>query len=203
MLLEDKHIEYPDRCKRCFMRETHCICAHIPKIKNQVPMTIVMHARETYKTTNTGRIAHLALKNSRVLIRGERGRPLKSEDYFPQGPSYILLTLSDDAPVLSRDFINTLPSPAHLVVADGNWRQASRMRHREKALKNMPWVKLPPTTPSEYKLRREHHIEGLATIEAIARAYGIIENKNIQVQLEEIFKIMVTKTLSTRAPINT
>src|SRR5690606_13624573 len=81
MFLEEKQIPYPDRCPICYMRFTHCICDSIPKLTNAIPLTLVMHAREAYKTTNTGRLAHLSLQNSRVLIRGDRKQILQTEKY--------------------------------------------------------------------------------------------------------------------------
>lgn len=202
MFLSEKHIKpYAGRCSHCFMRTEVCICSSMPVIDNKCPLTVVMHAREAYKTTNTGRLAHYCLKNSRVILRGDKNKPLVSANYFPKGPSYLLLTLTSDAIELSESLIQNLKSPPHLVVPDGNWRQANKMGNRESALKEMLKVKLPVSVPSSYQLRREHHIEGLATIEAIARAYGIIESKSIQSQLEEIFDLMVSQTLKTRPPI--
>lgn len=74
------------------------------------------------------------------------------------------------------------------------------MGKREAELKNTVWVKLPAGLKSSYQLRHEHLDEGLATIEAIARAYGIIESPLIQSELEAIFNKMVSRTLSTRPP---
>jgi hypothetical protein len=40
---------------------------------------------------------------------------------------------------------------------------------------------------------------GLATLEAIARALGVLESSAVQQQLEALFERMVAATLSTRA----
>jgi DTW domain-containing protein YfiP len=159
-----------------------------------------MHVRESYKTTNTGRLAHKSLNQSRVLLRGDKTTPLNSLEHFPEGPTYLCLCLTEDAVELSPELLSQLGSHLHLVVPDGNWRQANKMPKREPALKNMLKVKLPAAAPSSYRLRREHHIEGLATIEAIARAYGILESAEVQAKLENIFLTMVERTLQTRAP---
>jgi DTW domain-containing protein YfiP len=60
---------------------------------------------------------------------------------------------------------------------------------------------LPRGAPSAYRLRVDAHEAGLATIEAIARAFGILEGERggeVQRALEEIFRAMVERTLWAR-----
>jgi hypothetical protein len=47
-------------------------------------------------------------------------------------------------------------------------------------------------------VRRESYPEGLATFEAIARALGIIESGEVQQRMEELFLLMVSRTLKAR-----
>ncbi len=49
-------------------------------------------------------------------------------------------------------------------------------------------------------IRNEPHPHGLATFEAIARAYGIIESPEVQAGLEELFLLMVRKTIQGQNP---
>ncbi len=209
--MDDIAPAYSDRCRRCFMRNEVCICDLIPVIHNETPLTVLMHHREAYKTTNTARIACLALKNSAIYYRGLPEWRRNTGDPSSAGNRHkglvdtkrqpILLTLSDKSAVLTREWLSQFNNFVQLIVPDGNWRQANKMGKREPDLKNIPWVKLPPGPPSRYFLRREHHPEGMSTLEAIARAFGIIENTKIQVELEQIFETMVTRTLSTRPPM--
>jgi DTW domain-containing protein YfiP len=192
--------EFPGRCRQCYMRSEVCICDLIPDIQNSTFLTVIMHHRETFKTTNTARIACMALQNSRILVRGIRDQVLDLADvHFPERQS-VLLTLSDESHVLTPEFVRSFDKPLHLIVPDGNWRQASRVGKREPALQGIPWIKLPPGPKSCYKLRHEHHPEGLSTLEAISRALAIIESPQIDADLMKIFNIMVERTLSTRPP---
>jgi DTW domain-containing protein YfiP len=93
--------------------------------------------------------------------------------------------------------------PVTLFVPDGNWRQAFKVRARVPGLSQVPCVTLPPGPPSIYRLRSEAHAEGLATIEAIARAMGILEGVHVQDALEHVFKAMVERTLWARGLIAT
>jgi DTW domain-containing protein YfiP len=188
--------QYEGRCGACYMRVEKCICEIIPTIENQTYLTVIMHHRESYKTTNTARLACMALQNSRIVLRGEKDKLTPLELKTDRQP--LLLTLAEPAQVLTTEFAQSFKKPIELIVPDGNWRQANKMGKREPALKNVPWVKLLPGPKSVYQLRHEHHPEGLSTLEAIARAFAAIESPAIEENLMKFFKIMVSRTLETR-----
>ncbi len=59
-------------------------------------------------------------------------------------------------------------------------------------------VRLPEGAKTGWGVRRECHPEGLATFEAIARALGVIESAEVQKSMEELFRLMVARTLQAR-----
>lgn len=85
-----------------------------------------------------------------------------------------------------------------LIVPDGTWRQASKVRNRVPGLRDVPCVTLPMGAPSVYHLRFEAHESGLATVEAIARAMTILEGAHVGEALLHVFRAMVERTLRTR-----
>jgi DTW domain-containing protein YfiP len=96
------------------------------------------------------------------------------------------------------------PRPVALVVPDGNWRQASRVRNRVPRLRDVPCVSLPAGEPSVYRLRFEAHPAGLATLEAIARALRVLERENgpaVERALLAPFNAMVDRTLWSRGDL--
>jgi DTW domain-containing protein len=190
--------KYEGRCATCYMRQEKCICELIPKIENKIPLTVIMHFKESYKTTNTARLAGLCLKNSEIILRGLPQQPIQFDQIVKEDEELFFLTLNPACETLTPELAASIKKPIRLVVPDGTWSQASRIGKREPALAKARWVQLPPGPPSKYKLRHEHLEEGLSTLEAIARAYGIIESPQIQSQLETIFDIMVERTLETR-----
>jgi DTW domain-containing protein len=192
---------FAGRCAQCYMREEVCICSLVPSIDNRTFVTVIMHHRESFKTTNSARIACMALNNSQILLRGLKNDILNLSTLHRPDTQPVLLTLSDKSQLLTEDLVKSFNKPIHLIVPDGNWRQASRMGKREKELQNMPWVKLPVGPKSCYRLRHEHHPEGLSTLEAMARALSIIETPQIETDLMKIFNTMVDRTLSTRPPM--
>jgi DTW domain-containing protein len=88
--------------------------------------------------------------------------------------------------------------PVTLVVPDGTWHQASKMRHRVPGLAEVPCVSLPDGAPSAYRLRTALHSGGLATMEAIGRALGILEGPDVERALGLVFRTMVERTLWSR-----
>jgi DTW domain-containing protein YfiP len=90
-----------------------------------------------------------------------------------------------------------------LVVPDGNWRQASKVYKRVPGLRGVPCVTLPKGPPSRYRLRAEAHPKGLSTLEAIARALGILEGAHVQRELERVLTVMVERTLWARGTLPT
>jgi DTW domain-containing protein YfiP len=189
--------KYDQRCRRCLMRQELCLCAHIPELKLDTKLILVMNKREIKVPTNTGRLASLALPNSVILSRGVEDAPYDLRDHLPTDRPAILLYPADDARLLTPEWVAS-DGPFHLVVPDGNWRQTSKMRRRDPVMAALPCVRLPPGPPTEYRVRKETKTEGLATIEAIARALGILEGLEVQQALEDLLRLMVTRTLASR-----
>ena len=185
------------RCERCLMRQELCLCAEIPAIAIDTRLILVMNKREIKVPTNSGRLAAQAIPHTRILCRGVEDAPYDLAEHLPTDRPSVLLYPADDAQVLTREWVAS-EGPFHLVVPDGNWRQTSKMRRRDPVMAALRCVRLPAGAPSAYKVRKESKAEGLATMEAIARALGIMEGPSVQAELERLFLLMVTRTLASR-----
>ena len=177
-----------------------CLCALIPRVETRTRLVLVMHKDEQRKPTNTGHLAAKVLVNSQTVIRGVEGKaeePLR----WPGDSEPVLLFPAVDALPLARPAPGD--RPVTLIVPDGNWRQAAKVRQRVPGLKDIRCVTLPVGPPTTYRLRSESQPNGLATIEAIARAFGILEGPEVQAALEGIFQVMVERTLWIRGSLAT
>src|SRR5690606_28417513 len=76
-----------------------------------------------------------------------------------------------------------------------------KMPRRISWMASLPRVRLPEGAETGYRLRSEPKVGGLATMEAIARAYGILEGPEVQRQLESIFRKMIDRTLYSRGQL--
>lgn len=179
-----------------------CICALVPTdLRTATRLALVAHRRELKKTTNTGLLAVRCLGDSaRVFSWGDEGTTIATEELVPAGHQAFVLSPYASGP-LDAEALATLRAdgrPVVVVVPDGTWRQANKMTKRIPALADLPRYGLEPGPPSRYHLRAEPREDGLATFEAIARVFGLLEGAEVQARLERAFDGMVRGTLKTR-----
>ena len=198
------------RCDLCFMRKEICLCEAIASARAELlsfeapnklrtRVVVLMHHRERLLTTNTGRLVQQIIPNSDIRIRGLPNETTDTEGLVGEGGHTFLMYPSDTARILDPDWTRSLKGPVTLIVPDGSWRQASKVAKREPSLQSVPHVTLPLGEPSLYQLRHEHKLGGLATLEAVARALGFFESPRVQTLIEEVFNLMVARTLRSRA----
>lgn len=179
------------------MHAEWCVCGDIPRLSLRTRIVVVMHKRERHKTTATAPLALQALERAELHLHGVPEAPLDLGHLHEEGRRVLVLFPSDDAVELAppddgRDVT--------LVVPDGSWRQASKAVRRIPGLAEAPKVVLPPGPPTAWRLRREPREGGLSTLEAIARAVGVLESPEAQAALEALFERVVERTLWTRQP---
>lgn len=190
------------RCRECNLRRDLCLCAEIPRIATKTRVVLVMHASEAAKPSNTGRLAHLCLPNSEIRLRGTPGAPLSMDGLVDGEFETLLLRLSPESEELTPEFAKSLTKPVRLLVPDGTWSQASSTGSRLAKKLAVKQVKLRAEgRPSVYRLRTEHHPDGMGTFEAIQRALEVLEGEAVREPMERIFRIMVDRVLWTRGKL--
>ncbi len=170
-----------------------CICAEIPVFATRTRLVLLVHYREARKPTNTGQLAARCLPSSESAIIGDRDRP-----HLPDfGDHALILYPADDAIPIAEAIAANPEQPRTLIVPDGNWRQAAKMAKRVPGTERAQRVTLEAGATTEYGLRREPKDGGLATLEAIARAFRILEGDRgeaIETAMLEVFRKMVSRT---------
>ncbi len=136
-----------------------------------------------------------ALINSEMRVRGDTREALDLTDLL--GPEYhpLLFYPSDEAAELNAEYVKGITKPVLLIVPDGNWRQASKVHYRHQELKDVPRIKIATPNVSKYHLRAESSEEGMATLQAIAYAIGIIEGPEAQEKLMALYNAKLENTL--------
>lgn len=182
-------------CQVCFLHLDLCICHLIPKLTLKTKVCLVVHAKELKRTTNTGRLAIQALTNSEMRIRGKERTAMDLGDLLVPEFRTLLFYPSDDAIELTPEFVSREPRPIQLIVPDGNWRQASKVNTRHKELADVPRVAIRAANTSPYHMRAETTQEGMATLQAIAEALGVIEGAEVRARLMELYEAKLKATL--------
>jgi DTW domain-containing protein YfiP len=175
-----------EACPRCALKR--CLCAEIPTVGTRTHVVIIRHASERTRSSNSGRLAHLALPNSEICDYGVQGEPLRLPSLaggwlvFPEGePIHALPT--------------DRPPPTQLVFLDATWSQARRMFRKISALRGLPLLRLPEgALPA--RLREAPTPDRVSTLEAVARALALVEGDQVARPLEALFEVAVQRAVS-------
>ncbi len=177
-----------------------CICELIQPLTLATRVVVLAHFHDERKPTNTSRLVSLALTNAEVRLRGQLGKPLDADNLVDPDRLNLLLYPAPDSAPLSRAVLEA-GRPVTLIVPDGNWRQARRVRRRVPGLADLRCVRLAPGPPSRYRLRSQPDPRRVSTFEAVARALGELEGAAVRSQLEALFEVMVERTLWLRGKL--
>lgn len=186
------------RCPQCRVNQIFCFCDKIVPRRSLTKVSLLVHVRELSLASNTAHLVHRVLPNSEILIRGQMNAPLQLDGLLNSNYRPLFLFPDEEAQVLDESFVEKNPGPYHLIVPDGSWRQAKKFKKRESILSSIPSVKLESNRLSEYILRKEPTPTSLCTFEAVARAIGILESPELQLQMEEVFNLMVDTVMKSR-----
>lgn len=195
MLINQRQRKTKNPCSRCALHLERCICAQIPKLDLKTKLSLIVHAKELKRTTNSGRLAIHALTNSEMVVRGQLNGPTEVAHLLtPEYETYLLFPAED-----AVDLETVKPNkPVQLIVADGNWRQASKVNVRYPELKDVVRVKISRANEGVHHLRKEHFKEGFSTLEAIAIAFGILEGEHVGDALRALYHAKLNATLEGR-----
>ena len=188
-------------CAGCSLNQSLCLCDLIPKLHLKTKVSLVVHARELKRTTNTGKLALKALANSTMRIRGENREGLDLSDLLEPEYETLLFYPSDSAVELNAEYIQKFTKPIQFIVPDGNWRQASKVHYRHHELKHLPRVMISDVNESKFHMRAESSEFGMATLQAIALALGFTEGPDVRDQLLALYKLKLERTLAGRGLI--
>lgn len=184
------------RCTRCWFQQGVCVCGEVPTVVTRTRVVIVRHHREQSRSSNSGRLAHLALPNSVIIDHGGDvpGQFIPAV-LPPLDGAWLLFPAGEPMTQVPE------PPPAQLIVLDATWAQARRMYHKLAALRGLPILRLPDAPMPERRFRESPGPGKVSTIEAIARALRLLEGDAVATPLEELFQIAVERTYSMGRPL--
>ena len=170
-----------------------CFCTELTAVPSRTRVLILRHAAEVNKTSNSGRLAALALANSRLVDHGlpdasGRGHPLD-----------VTQELGDAPWVLAPGGASGRPTAiTTLVVIDSTWVNAKSMRWRIAPLSRVPTLTLPAPAIAPLRMRRGTTDDQMATIEAIAAALELLDEPEPAAHLRRMFALMAERVQALR-----
>lgn len=184
-------------CLRCFMRREICICPLLPTVQTRTEFIVLQHVYESIRPSNTGRLAALAMPNSRIVFCGGGARiglPPVADELLLKPATWLLWPDGTDTP---SDIIES-GRPERVVVLDATWQQARRLYSRIPVLRTLPRLVLPAPAQQRNRLRKQHRPDGMSTIEAVAAALAMLEGAETAEPLENLYDEVVRRKNAVR-----
>ncbi len=181
-------------CSRCQRPVAFCLCLPGGAIACRTRVVILQHPREARLAICSAEMTRLALQGAE-LHRGVRFGDHPRVRELCLAPGTALLFPGEGARAAGEA---AREPPETLLVLDGTWLQAERMRRDNPFLAELPRLAVRPDRPSGYgELRREPGPEHLPTIEAVAQALGALEGDPARFEpMRTRFREVVERQLS-------
>jgi DTW domain-containing protein YfiP len=178
------------RCEGCRLHEVDCICAAIHPLDVDTNVTVFVHAHERQRVSNTGHLVAQMVRGAELLVFGDKDEALH---FDPEDGRRQLLLYPGGRPLVADDRLVA----STLLVPDGSWHQARHMTRRVAVLRDAEHVSV-PTCAREPFLRFDPRADHLCTLEAVARALGVLASPRIEEHMLAVLRTMVRRTLGRR-----
>lgn len=163
------------RCKTCTRPLKTCLCDLVQHVNNVCELLILQHPGEEFEAKGTGRLLHLCLRRSKLVVAeqftGDELQTLLGD----QKTNILLFPPSDDSPLASKQLLLAADARRlsedkgrqglRLVLIDGTWRKARKMLHLNPLLAALPRLQLSPQA-SRYHIRKAQRPGQLSSLEA-------------------------------------
>lgn len=170
-------------CPNCQRPLPVCYCSALVKVANSIKVLIIQHPLEHKHPFNTGRMAHLCLSNSELIVAETLSTAqLTSILNTPSGLLYPSLPWLANSEEIVKPQANQLPDTSsiqQLIVIDATWKKSKKILHLHPALQQLPRLHLKShlkgKLSSNYQIRKTTVENGLSTLESIVMALDILE----------------------------
>ncbi|WP_346839942.1 tRNA-uridine aminocarboxypropyltransferase [Microbulbifer sp. SAOS-129_SWC] len=184
-------------CPTCQRPRKVCYCGALVEVANRIEVLIIQHPLEQKHPFNTGRMAHLCLKNSRLVV-AETLRDAELAQLLKPASALLYPSL-DWLPEVAQVEPGTPQARAlqQLVVIDANWRKSKKMLHLHPLLQHLPRVSFEGELSSNYQIRHSSLPNSLSTLESIVAAMQQLEPEhNFQTLLQPFEKMISLQVAS-------
>jgi DTW domain-containing protein YfiP len=172
------------RCERCRFAPRWCICAGERTIECPLAIDVLIHHREFWRPSSTGRLINRVIPASRGHVFRHDLPLVETAIRRPGRELWILHPLGERLPA-RPELVERAVAPQVLLL-DGSWREAARMMHGVERWGRL--VSLPMTGPSRYLLRDQQGAGNYSTVEALLFLLGALglqaEHAALRLQFE-------------------
>ena len=179
-------------CPTCLRASSACICSCVAPLPTLTNITIIQHPHEQKHTKGTGRLLHLCLPKSQLLVEERLSQDMQKNLQQEQQAVLLYPATEEDVTIAPSMLV---PEDTQLIVLDATWRKSRKMLHLNPMLAALPRLALPTPLPeSQYSIRKAEKAQQLATIEAAALALEQIEPATkAWTHFQGVFKQFITQ----------
>lgn len=198
--MSQRRAGHVNRCEYCRLNFHFCVCSSLSATRSRTLVSLIVHVSELKLTSNTAQFVEKILpQSSEIFIRGRVNEPFNAEPILTRSGRPLFLFPDENSVELNEDFREKFPGPYHLIVPDGSWNQAKRVKKREAHFDAVPTVRLPKGLVGEYKLRKAPQPDWVSTYEAVAYSLGVLDGHECQEHMLKFFRKWVQATLNSRS----
>jgi len=182
------------RCERCQLPPRWCICGAIAPVMSDLKVGILMHHREQWRPSSTGRLIERVCEGARTHVVRRDAPP---EHSLVVEPGRELWVLHPRGERISRE----LPSPVavdkvQVLLLDGSWSEATNLLRWVRSWGRCVSVGFVST--SRYWLRRQMAPGQLSTMEALVGVFEALNRPEEVARLRLHFELHVYASLRAR-----
>lgn len=182
--------ESTPRCDRCCFAPRWCICAGFQHVTSPIQVDVLIHDREFWRPTSTGRLINRVIPSSRSHLFRRDCPPSSDTIIQPGRPVWILHPRGDALPA------DGPPPDVQLLLIDGTWREAARIYQLVQSWGQA--IRLPMSGPSRYWLRDAQGDGKYSTIEALLFLFKTLGLTEAEASLRLQFELNVYAGLRAR-----
>jgi len=183
-------LESAPRCHRCHLPPRWCICDGFQPLASPFQVEVLIHNREYWRPTSTGRLINRVMPASHVHIFQRDNPPMRESIVQPGRPLWILHPRGDPLPA------GAPPADVQVLLLDGSWREAARMLQGVETWGRC--ISLPMTGASRYWLREQQGEGMYSTIEALLFLFTALGLSQAEAHLRLQFELHVYAGLRAR-----
>ncbi len=205
----DRGNPYKDRCARCRLIPSHCMCALLPVVPTRAGVCLVMAEFEPLKPSNTGWLIADVVPDTAAFGWSRRAvdPALLALLADPQWQPYVVFPGEFAAPervvtALMPAGPDTTPSLRPLfILLDGTWSEARKIFRKSPYLNPFPVLTLQPEQLSRYRLRRSSHGHHFCTSEVAALCLALAGDLHAAQTLEAYLDVYSHRYLQARQSV--